>query len=120
MRLTYFLKEGKGIGLINKASYILLLTNFYTFGYLAGLDSFGQKIAIFESKNTSKTIGLPESVEDDKNSNYTLVASKSGTRVYFVWCSGVSRIKAENKVFFANLDEALKKGYKPASNCPGM
>ncbi len=49
--------------------------------------------------------------------NNTIVASKSGTRYYYVWCSGVSRISAKNKVYFNNEEEAEKKGYTKASGC---
>ncbi len=48
------------------------------------------------------------------------VASKSGTKYYLPSCSGVSRIKEENKVWFATAAEAAAAGYSPASNCPGL
>ena len=47
----------------------------------------------------------------------TIVASKSGTRYYYVWCSGASRIAAKNKVYFKSEQEAEKKGYTKASGC---
>jgi hypothetical protein len=116
MRLTYFLKESKGItGVIG----LLLLINLFIYGYLAGSVENSQKVVFFRPKivpikTESQTLeSVPKS---DKN----LVASKSGTKVYYVWCSGVSRIKPENKVFFDTVDEALNKGYTKASNCPGL
>ncbi|HEV7449119.1 MAG TPA: hypothetical protein VGP13_01105 [Candidatus Paceibacterota bacterium] len=48
------------------------------------------------------------------------VASKSGTKYYLTTCSGVSRIKDENKVYFATAGEAVAAGYGPAANCPGL
>lgn len=48
------------------------------------------------------------------------VASKNGTRYYYPWCSGVSRIKEENKVWFATKEEAERAGYTPAANCKGL
>lgn len=48
------------------------------------------------------------------------VASKSGTKYYLPWCGSVSRIKEENKVWFATKEEAEAAGYKPATNCKGM
>lgn len=48
------------------------------------------------------------------------VASKSGTRYYLPWCSGVSRIKEENKVWFSTKEEAEARGLTPAKNCEGM
>ncbi len=46
------------------------------------------------------------------------VASKSGTKYYAPGCSGASRIKAENQVWFASADEAQAAGYEKAANCP--
>ncbi len=45
------------------------------------------------------------------------VASKNGARYYATSCSGVSRIKEENKVFFTTEAAALASGYTPAANC---
>ncbi len=48
------------------------------------------------------------------------VASKSGTKYYLPSCSGVSRIKEENKVWFVTIADALASGYTAAANCPGI
>jgi hypothetical protein len=48
------------------------------------------------------------------------VASKSGTKYYLPSCSGVKRIKEENKVWFASVEDAQAAGLTPASNCPGL
>lgn len=47
----------------------------------------------------------------------TIVASKNGSKYYFVWCSGVSRIAAKNRVYFETVEAAEKKGYTKASGC---
>jgi hypothetical protein len=113
MRLTHFLKEGKGI----KALVTLaLMLNLYILGYMTGLDKNRPNLMIFEPKIVTNNVAEIEEEIQTKN----LVASKSGTKVYYVWCSGVSRIKPENKVYFDTVEEALNKGYKPASNCPGL
>lgn len=52
--------------------------------------------------------------------NGAFVASKSGSVYYAVWCSGVSRIREENKVWFRTAQEAKIQGYRPAKNCPGL
>jgi len=49
-----------------------------------------------------------------------VVASKSGTKYYYPWCSGASRIKDENKVWFNSIDEAKAANLTPASNCIGL
>lgn len=48
------------------------------------------------------------------------VASKRGTAFHFPWCPGAKQIKAENKIWFQTKEEAVKAGYKPAGNCPGL
>ena len=48
------------------------------------------------------------------------VASKSGTVYYASWCSGISRIREENKVWFQTKEEASAAGFRPAKNCPGL
>lgn len=48
------------------------------------------------------------------------VASKSGTKYYLPSCSGVKRIKEENKIWFASVEDAQAAGLTPATNCPGL
>lgn len=49
-----------------------------------------------------------------------IVASRSGNKYHFPWCSGAQRISEANKVFFNSVEEARKAGYTPASNCKGL
>ena len=49
-----------------------------------------------------------------------LVGSKNGTKYHYPWCNGATRIKEENKIWFASAEEAKKAGYNPAANCPGL
>lgn len=62
---------------------------------------------------------IPQANTDITNAG-SLVASKNGTKYYYPWCAGVSKIKEENKVFFTNTEEATKAGYSPAANCKGL
>ncbi len=48
------------------------------------------------------------------------VASKNGTKYYLATCSGAKRIKDENKVWFASVEDAKASGRTAASNCKGM
>lgn len=48
------------------------------------------------------------------------VASKNGAKYYLPECSGAKRIKDENKVWFATIEEAKSSGRTPASNCDGL
>lgn len=49
-----------------------------------------------------------------------LIASKSGGKYHFPWCSGAKRILEENKVYFLSVEEARTAGYEPAANCKGL
>lgn len=50
----------------------------------------------------------------------SFVGSKTGTKYYLPWCGGVSKIKEENKIWFASEEEAKKAGYGSATNCKGL
>lgn len=48
------------------------------------------------------------------------VASKNGETYYLTTCKSASRIKSENRVYFATAEEARNSGRRPAANCPGL
>ena len=48
------------------------------------------------------------------------VASKNGTKYYLSTCSGAKRIKDENKIWFASVDDAKASGRTPSSTCKGL
>lgn len=54
------------------------------------------------------------------NTKGMLVASKNGTKYYFPWCAGVSKIKEENKVWFDSYASAQAAGLTAATNCPNL
>lgn len=68
------------------------------------------------TKNNASKIDVP------KNSPVegAYVASKAGSYYYLPSCSGVARIKEENKIWFQTKKEAESRGLKPAENCPGL
>lgn len=52
--------------------------------------------------------------------NYQLVASKSGAKYHLLSCPGASQIKESNKIFFASRADAEAAGFQPAANCPDL
>ncbi len=50
----------------------------------------------------------------------SLVASKSGTKYYYSWCSGAQKISAANRIYFSTKEEALARGYTPSTTCKGL
>ena len=67
-----------------------------------------------EKTNTPAQTGLSAQAGGE------VVASKSGTKYYYPWCTGVSKIKEENKVWFKSIENAKLAGLTPASNCIGL
>ncbi|OHA09283.1 MAG: hypothetical protein A3B37_03905 [Candidatus Sungbacteria bacterium RIFCSPLOWO2_01_FULL_59_16] len=50
----------------------------------------------------------------------TYVASRNGSAFHLPSCSGAKQIKDENKVWFQTKEDAVRAGYRPAANCPGL
>ena len=105
---------------------IIILVAFAGFG-LGRLSTLeGKKTPILIERDsslppTSNSLGgltAKSVVSTAKLKNF--VASKSGTKYYFPWCGTASRIKEENKIWFASEAEARKAGYTPAANCAGL
>ena len=88
---------------------ILILASSASFGlgYLAGLDA-GQGSGVAGGEEFPLTVA---------STTGQIVASKGGTKYYFLSCAGASRISDANKVWFASVDAALSAGYTLAANC---
>jgi len=71
--------------------------------------------AVLSSSSGGSESGVPA-----PDSKVQYVASRNGTKYYFPWCSGVDRIKEENKVWFETKENAQKAGYTPSSTCKGL
>lgn len=90
---------------------------------LVTLTSFGlYKLAELRENKTPITIERKTAIGENGilNTEKLFVASKNGAKYYYPWCSGVSRIKEENKVWFSTKEEAETAGYAPAANCKGL
>jgi len=72
------------------------------------------------SAQTDTEEGVVIYYDSDGNSQNTVVASKSGSKYHYPWCSGAARIQKDNKIFFANPEEAENAGYERAQNCKGL
>jgi len=64
-----------------------------------------------ENKSSANQIGNTLSSEKG-----IVVASRNGTKYYWPWCSGVSKIKPENLIWFKSEAEAKAAGYAPSSD----
>ncbi|HRH30808.1 MAG TPA: hypothetical protein PK886_01935 [Candidatus Paceibacterota bacterium] len=47
----------------------------------------------------------------------SIVASKRGSKYYFIWCSGAKNLSEANKIYFSSEALAQNAGYSLATNC---
>lgn len=47
----------------------------------------------------------------------SIVASKRGSKYYFIWCSGAKTLSEANKIYFDSETSAQNAGYSLATNC---
>jgi hypothetical protein len=107
---------------------ILVGTASYGLGKISSFEKNKTPISILKAReymnsivlnDTSNTKTETQSVQAQQTDG-KIVASKSGTKYYYSWCTGVSRIKEENKIWFNSIEEARSAGLTPASNCVGL
>ena len=109
----------------NKSDLFIAVIIFFT-----GLSSFGlgrlsvdlqsnPPLSVIQPENSPDTLHIPQRapIGDSKTSDDRVFASKSGEVYYYSWCSGATRVKEENKVWFAGSKEAEQAGFHRASGC---
>jgi hypothetical protein len=76
----------------------------------------------FETGKTDSQKSKPVAVKSETVSagEGKYVASKNGSAYYLPGCSGASRIKDENKIWFDSTGAAEEAGYHKAANCKGL
>lgn len=76
---------------------------------------------VLASISEQKLASIASSIQKtDERPKDMIVASKNGKKYYYIWCSGADRIKEENKIWFATVEEAKSHGLEPASGCTGL
>lgn len=112
---------------------VLVAMVFFVLGHLYGLKRGDSSIKISypNSTETSSVINSFSTTTNDSSqkvnsvsiqtsSTGEVIGSKSGKKYYFPWCGTVKRIKPENQIHFASIDEARKAGFTPGGNCKGL
>jgi hypothetical protein len=121
----YYSKES-GLKIKNDLYIVIMIlfvgTASFGLGKLSSFERQKTPISILKTKEYMLSTALESLPEKniEHNTQGMLVASKSGTKYYYPWCSGASRIKEENKIWFNSIEEARAKGLTPASNCTGL
>lgn len=99
----------------NILAFILLVS--YLLLILYRRDGVEYVFDAFEVPSLSNRIDQEGIEEDEKVVDDRIVASKNGSKYYYPACSGISRIKNKNRVFFNNSESAERGGYELAKNC---
>jgi len=96
---------------------LIILVGLASFGLgkLSAFETTPEPVEVIPTSVDSQTLGTAPSIETLATG--TIVASKTGTRYYYPNCSGASRIKDENKVWYATEADAQAAGLKLASGC---
>ncbi len=124
-RIAERLAVGKDVSRSLVLAFVIILVGTASFG-LGRLSSLEERGASLTVKNTAETAAAQAAVsahvravkalaEPAKSGAY--VASKNGTAYYLPTCSGASRIKDANKIWFATKNDAELAGYHAAANC---
>lgn len=80
-----------------------------------------EKITLDGKKLVASPISATKKDVSDQNKNSgVVIASKTGKKYHFPWCTGAKSIKEDNKIWFNSIDDARKAGYTPAQNCKGL
>ena len=101
---------------------IILLIGFASFGLgrLSKIEEMKSPVTIYDPLSTSDTSLGGEVEAAHVQQEGSVVGSKNGSKYHLPWCSGAQRIKEENKVWFATIEEAKEAGYTAAANCKGL
>ena len=104
---------------------ILVAIGAFGLGRLSRIEGSKQPIRVenrvsVQTEASSQVGGQSASVIDAGGSANTIVASKSGTKYYYSWCSGVQKISVANRIYFSSQEDAKAAGYTPSSTCKGL
>lgn len=114
--------------------YYLLLTLviasiFFALGRLSVLEERKGNIKIYNEsvlekigteKTSANTASVVNALENIEVSGGEVIGSKTGKKYYFPWCGTVKRIKQENQIRFATIEEAKNAGFTAGGNCKGL
>jgi hypothetical protein len=98
-------------------AFLVFLIGAFLYGIFQIIQIDAKKESVIINISGNLTL---ERKSSNENNQGLLVGSINGNKYHFPWCSGASRIKEENKIWFLSYDEALRAGYDKALNCKGL
>lgn len=132
MSINDFMNKIKGQINIDRTNILLILilvlvgVSSFGLGRLSALEGSKNDLSILDNKNVKSVkeeIGKSSLGENTLENNDVLsnqkmyVASKNGKIYYSSSCTGASRIKPENQMWFSSKEEAEDSGYTLAKSC---
>jgi len=120
--LIYRVKEGFNVREDTFIVLAIILIGLAGFGLgkLSALEKGRETVTIKPAQLSAAIVTPTSMVTNSESTKGMLVASKNGTKYYFPWCSGVSKINEANKVWFDSYESAQKAGLTAATNCPNL
>lgn len=98
---------------------IVTVTAAFILGYAQGVAKSEDAVVIMQPAMPTQ-VPVQAQTETASPSTGAYVASRNGSKYHLPWCSGAQRIKEENKIWFDSKEEAERRGFSPAKNCPGI
>jgi len=96
---------------------VLSLINSYILGFISEHNNKFDQLKITQDSNLVIKNNFEDKIDNKNLKKGSIVASKNGTKYYFLHCSGIGRIKEENKIYFSTENEAKNENYEIASGC---
>lgn len=121
IKIKDFLNTKRGADLAMGTLLILAMIVSFLLGRLS---KEAKNAIIIEPSGRDTSQISPESYTIDSVKEHTkesgidsIVASKRGSKYYFVWCSGAKTLSEANKIYFDSENSAQSAGYALATNC---
>ena len=126
MNLAEFKEKIKSESVFLAAAIVLVGISGFGLGRLSKIDEIRPGITIEAPAAVGASLAsekAPENGSSDMEASLNsgeVVASKTGSKYHFPWCSGAKTIAEANKIWFNSSAEAKDAGYSPAANCRGL
>ena len=101
----------------NKIKSIKEVTLIFLVFILFGILSFGIGYLAGKDKTQIKIVQTKLESHIPRADISFVLASRSGSKYYYIWCTGVNNISLKNRIYFKNAEEAEKAGYVLSRTC---
>ena len=114
-KVKQWLNENRENLIISFSVFLVAIISFNA-GRIYSTASLNQGVELINNHGEFSVSATSKDLNKEKL-DLRVVASENSDKYHFLWCSGVKRIKEENKIYFSTDQEAQSKGYTLAGNC---